>query len=525
MSAVLSTSHPKVIAFYEKYPLDFDSMNLIFVEVLEKVMSNMDPSLNASLANNLLDKFSVLKTKVENIATLFDAKMNEYRKEHIHDLKMILASNNMEQIAPLIRETNHSLMDKTSIVLNELLPKNSENISKDIQYHFQELQKSLNQETSKLLSSSLDKKGMEEFLQNIITTVNQSNQSLVTFVSSSETRMGNRFVDTDSKINEVKEILRENDFSQLKKNVTDVLNKFEFGVGKGTMSEHILYNLLLQHYKCAEIEYVAGRKETGDVLFTQKNRPKILIENKDHHSMNVPKADVDKFIRDCDIQNCCGIMLAQHRGISNKDNLEIQINNGNVLLYLHNVEFDIEKITLAIDLVENFKMKLDEMKTFSRSEDVIDKETLNEINQDFIFFTNQKVSLVKLAKEMNDKMLQKIAELKMPILETYLSKRFAFSSHQKEGLCKYCNEPIKKSAMQHYRYCVAKKEYEKNGGEKDPSLEEEEEESEPRENVVTPQPPNRHQCTFCKNFVGKSSTNLALHHRKCTSNPANQPPL
>ena len=33
-------------------------------------------------------------------------------------------------------------------------------------------------------------------------------------------------------------------------------------------------------------------------------------------------------------------MFAQNRGIANKENFEIQINNGNILLYVHNVKFD-----------------------------------------------------------------------------------------------------------------------------------------------------------------------------------------
>ena len=87
-------------------------------------------------------------------------------------------------------------------------------------------------------------------------------------------------------------------------------------------------------------------KEKGDILFMRQGKPKILIENKDHDSCNVPKHDVEKFIRDCDIQNCCGIMLAQNTGITHKKNFEIQVNNGNVLLYVTNVNFDVDKTNL-----------------------------------------------------------------------------------------------------------------------------------------------------------------------------------
>ena len=463
-TTVLSTSNHEIISFYEKNNFDFESMNLLFVDILKQLMSNMDDSFNASISNKLFERISLLHNKIESISSVIDLKMNENRKDYIQDLKLILTSNNVEQITPLIRETNNALLDKTSIILNDLIPKNNETMRKDIQFHFKELQKSLSEETIKLLSSSLDKKGVDDFLNNIQNVISQSNNSLITFVSSSETRVGNRIGETDTKINELKDILRENNFSQLQKSVNDVLNKFDYGIGKGTMSEQLLYNLLIQHYTCAEIEYVADKKETGDILFTQKNRPKILIENKDHQSANVPKHEVDKFIRDCDIQNCCGIMLAQHRGISNKENFEIQINNGNIILYLHEVKFNIDKISMAIDVVENFKMKLDELGISTNDNTTIEKDLLEEINQEYVFFINQKTSLLKLNKEMNDKMLEKINDLKMPNLNHFLSKRFAFSSNQKENICKYCNEPVKKSVLQHYRYCVSKKEFEKANG-------------------------------------------------------------
>ena len=457
MTTVLSTSHPDILSFYEKNNLDFESMNLVFLDVLKQIIGNLDHSLNSTLANKILDQLSLVSKKIEGISFVFDSKMNEYRKDHLNELKLILTSNNVEQIAPLIRDTNNNLLDKTSLILKEIIPQTNEYINKDIQVHFQELKQSLTRETTKLFSTSLDKKSVEEFLNNIQLSVNQSNNALITLITSTESR-------TDRKIDEIKDIIRENNFPQLQKSVNDVLSKFDYGIGKGTMSEQLLYNILIQHYPSAEIEYVAGKKETGDILFSQKNKPKILIENKDHQSNNVPKHEVEKFIRDCDIQNCCGLILSQHRGISNKENFEIQINNGNVLLYLHNVNFDIEKISTGIEIIEHFKMKIDELLISDSENIVIDKDLLEEINQEYVYFMNQKTSILKLSKEMNEKMIEKINELKLPNLNHFLSKRFAFSSKQKENVCKYCEEPVKKSVLQHYRYCLAKKEYEKTHG-------------------------------------------------------------
>ena len=97
----------------------------------------------------------------------------------------------------------------------------------------------------------------------------------------------------------------------LQQKVTDMLKKFEKGSGKGNVSENVLYNILLSLFPCAQIDYVGNElKETGDIILIRNNKPKILIENKDHDACNVPKHDVDKFIRDCEIQHCCGIMFS-----------------------------------------------------------------------------------------------------------------------------------------------------------------------------------------------------------------------
>ena len=472
----LCISNKEVFEFYEKYHIDFENMNIIFLNVLKKLLANMDTSLNSNLATQLLENVSMLSNKVDtigssiikyqtDISSLLTIKFSEYRKDYLDDLKLILTSNNIDQISPLIKETNNYLLDKTSIILNDLIPKNQESLSKDIQTNFKLLQSSILTETSKLLNSSLDKKTIDDFLNNVNSTMGQTHHTLTTLISSSENRIETKLLDTERKINEIKEIFTENNSSQqlLQMNVNEMLKKFERGVGKGNISEHVTYNILLSLFPCAQIDHVGNEKETGDIILIRNNKPKILIENKDHDSKNVPKHEVEKFIRDCEIQNCCGIMFAQHRGITNKQNFEIQINNGNVLLYVHEVNFDVERIKTAIEIVENFKIKLDEV-IVKEDGCIIEKDVLEDINKEFINYVNQKNILLKLVKDFNEKMNSSINELKMPNLEKYLSSRFAFSSNQTENMCKYCEKFIPKSMSQHYRYCSSKRDFEITNG-------------------------------------------------------------
>ena len=473
----LTINNKDIFDFYHKYNLDFENMNILFLSILKKLINNIDTSFNSNLASKLLENVSQLTSKVDSIgnnickyqtdiSSLLTIKFTEYRKEYIDDLKLILISNNVEHISPLIKETNISLLDKTTNMINEIIPKNQDLLSKDINSNFKLLQSSISSETSKLLNSSLDKKTIDDFLNNINLTMGQTHHTLTTLISSSENRIETKLLDSDNKINEIKQIFSENNSSQqiLQNSVTEMLKKFEKGVGKGNISEHVTYNILLSLFPCAQIDHVGNDlKETGDIILIRNNKPKILIENKDHDSKNVPKHEVEKFIRDCEIQNCSGIMFAQHRGITNKQNFEIQINNGNVLLYVHEVNFDVDKIKIAIEIVENFKIKLDEV-IVKEDGCIIEKDVLEDINKEFISYVNQKYVLLKLVKDFNEKMNFSINELKMPNLEKYLSSRFAFSSNQADNMCKYCEKFIPKSISQHYRYCIAKRDFDiKNG--------------------------------------------------------------
>lgn len=453
----LSINNKEVFEFYQKHNLHFEQMNMLFYNILQQIMTTTDTSFNASIANILLDKVTQLEKTIQGQQSELTNKLNEYKKDYLNDVKHILMSNNVEYITPLIRETNNYLLDKTTLIMNELIPKGQSSVSKDIEQNFQMLQTQLTSETNKLLSNTINQKTIDDFINGTNTTMSQMLNNLTTIITSSETRLENKLTTNNSKIDHIQQIFQENNHSnhKLQHSVTEMLKKFEKGVGKGSVSENIVYNILLNLYPCAQVDYVGNElKETGDIILSRTNKPKILIENKDHDSCNVPKIDVEKFIRDCDIQKCCGIMFSQNRGIANKNNYELQINDGNVLLYVHNVNYEPDKIKTAIEIVENFKLKYDEMNINDDDGFTIDKNTLDEINKEFNLYTTQRHALLKMVKDFNDKINESINALKLPNLEIYLGKHYAVASSQNKNVCIHCNKYIQKSMAQHLRYCV-----------------------------------------------------------------------
>ena len=225
------------------------------------------------------------------------------------------------------------------------------------------------------------------------------------------------------------------------------------------MSEHLdsqsPFNILHTLFPCSQIDFVGTTKETGDIILTRSNKPKILIENK-NWDKNVVQEEVKKFIHDVEKNDCCGIFLSQNFGIANKENFQIDVSGKNVLLYLHEVHNDAEKIRVAISIVDHFKSKLDELDNNSEI-DTISKEVLDSINREYQNHALQKMNMIKLIKECNQKMLKQVEEIQIPSLEDYLSTRYAFSTTK--FTCEFCGYIAKnQSAMSaHQRGCNVKK--------------------------------------------------------------------
>jgi hypothetical protein len=226
---------------------------------------------------------------------------------------------------------------------------------------------------------------------------------------------------------------------------------------KGKLSENILFNVLHSIAPTAQIENVGNVKETGDIIMKRRDKPVILFENK-NYDKNVVQDEVRKFLRDIEYQNCSGIMLAQHYGIANKNNFEIEIHNNNILVYLHKVEYDADKIKAAIGIIDYFKEALGDVETGNGELININKETLDEINKEYQNFINNKLIHIKTIKDFQQKLIAQVDDIKIPALDHYLSKLYA-SSASKENICDFCGYVAKnvRALTAHHRGCAQKK--------------------------------------------------------------------
>jgi hypothetical protein len=470
----LTVDNKKVWSFFkEKHPsLDLENSILMFIDIMEKLSQDVNTSLNNVLAQQLVDSMKHLQSQVnvvtDNLSTMqrdninnFTLKFAEFKKDYIEDIKIILSSNVSDKIAPLIREQNDMIMDKTHILINDLIPKNNETLSKQIHESMKNLHSSISEDTTKLLNSTINQKSLDDFIQSLDTKFTTTLSSSQSFYGATEQRLDTSIREikgsTENNFNSIKELTTNSSqiTSSLNNNVSELLKKMEVSSVKGKISENILSNILHSLFPVAQIDSVGTTKETGDVILTRPAKSKILIENK-NWDRNVVQEEVKKFIHDVETQNCCGIFLSQNYGIANKGNFEINIHNGNVLVYVHEVNNDAEKIKIAIDIVDHFKLRLDQLDTHS-DVDTISKELLDTINQEYQIYISQKIMLTKTIKDFNQKLLKQVEDIQIPSLENYLSTRYATSSSKFN--CQYC-EFIGKNQQAisaHQRGCSVKK--------------------------------------------------------------------
>jgi len=468
MSYVLTVDNKKIYEFYQEHTsLDFEEMNILFIDILGKVMECSNPSLNTSIASQLVDSLKSLQTQVSSVTNMmtksqsdmtnaFTMKFIEFKRDYMTDLQLILSSNTADRVAPVIKECNDALLDKTRIMLSEIIPKNKEALSSDIDNSIKSLHSLINLDTDKLMKGTLTKESLDQFMKSIEDTFSRTilnSQTIFnSLVSSSESRL-------DAKLSELKDISKTNNITQsvLQTNVGELLRKMENSSSKGRISENLLYNILLTIYPTAQIDSVGTTKETGDIMMFRKDKPTILFENK-NYDKNVSQDEVRKFLRDVESKNCSAIMMAQHYGITNKDNFEIELNNNNILVYLHKVEYDADKIKAAVDIIDHFKLTLAQTDSSEGESLAINKEMLDEINKEYQMFTTNKLSHIKTIKDYNQKLIAQADEMKLPNLEQYLSKLYA-SSSSKNDVCEHCNYAAKntRALLAHYRGCSKKK--------------------------------------------------------------------
>jgi len=473
----IAVSNQKIYEFYNKNPnVDFENVNLLLIDFMDSIFNNMTNDLNSNINSQLLSFMKDNQKKIENISTSLNAvnhnvtnltnditnnmalQMNNMKKEYIDDFSQIINTNSLssnEKISSLIDKSNSILVDKTTLILNDIIPKNQDTLQTQIKENLKELHNSIANDTYKLTENVNSKDAQTDFLNNIenkLSTVIQNiQQPLYSTLSASEERLSNS-------INNIKETTQTsvNTQDKLFGELEGFLGKYKSSTHKGKFGEEQLSSLLNSLYTNAEITNTTCIKAAGDFIVKRVDKPDIMIENKEY-TCNIPKEEISKFIRDIEGLNMSGIFISQHSGIAFKQNFQIDINNGNILIYIQKCDYDPEKVRLAVDIIDNLSNKLKDININDENIN-ISKDILDGINDDYRSFITNKETLHTILRDFTKKMNTQIDDLSMPNLDRYLEPKYAYVK-DRVFKCELCNDFVgknKQSLSSHQRGCKKK---------------------------------------------------------------------
>ncbi len=437
------TIHNKRIhEYYKKNPsIDFETMNLILLDFMDKINNDMSKVLQNTLQGQLLQEVKEIKGQLSLFQDTFVGKISEANKSFLETLKLVLSMNSSDVIQ-LLQKHSESFVDK----MNSLLPKTQEETQRKIQDQLALLQKTIQCDFQQFMIQSKPESNLTEFISTFDSKLSMLQQPIFQLIQSNQEQVS-------SKLTSVKDDLLVNKTTndRLYSEMSEFLHKYKASSQfKGQYSEHMLETILTEMFPTASIENTTSQTASGDFMIHREDLPDILIENK-NYERNVDLEEIKKFIRDVNHKDCSGIMMSQLSGIVSKPNFFIEIHNGKVLIYLHKVFFSKEQIKTAIDVIDHLSSRLSTIVSSETENGInIKKDVLDKINEEVQLFIKNKEILATTIKESSRRMLAQVEELQLPSLTLFLNDKYASVQNQ-SFVCDVCNHsfPTKKGLAMH----------------------------------------------------------------------------
>jgi hypothetical protein len=177
---------------------------------------------------------------------------------------------------------------------------------------------------------------------------------------------------------------------------------------KGELAENILCNNLIKAFPSSDVTNTSQISNSGDIMIKKEGKPDILIDSK-HFQTNVPKLDLEKFIKDCELNNCSGILCNVNSGIANKEHFQIDIVDSRIYVYISNHEFDNTLFQLAAKIIYNI---YDIIKSNKTNIIEIDKELFERIKIEYNFYIQSFKQHLNIIKQ-NINSLEQLAMLQL----------------------------------------------------------------------------------------------------------------
>jgi len=449
----------KIIAFYKENPhLDVENINHIFIDILKQLSTNLSSKIDNTLTSQILSIVKDLKGEIYKINNEISMKLNDAKKDYIDDVKTLFSHaelSTQEKINHILEKSNDTLLAKTTLLMSDIIPKSHDKNYTNIENCVKQFFTTISDDTKQLLKmNGLDKSDglVENIDKNINKMFSNIQQSLFNAIQTSESRTFSSIQQVNDTINLQKQI-QEN----LSVELNTFLNKYKSNSSiKGSVSECELYSLLQKILPNDFLVRCSSEACSCDIRLTRKDKrlPVILFENKDY-TATVNTDEIDKFERDLKLQRCHGIFISQNSPIAYKENFHIDIINNIIHLYIPNGGYDIEKIKLAINIVDSLSEKLS-LIILDPNEEIyeVSIDDFENLKKEYCEFANKKLEFIDLIKIITKQLTDKLESIQLPVL-----KKLTVGNTETKNMgiiCSLCNKfnaKNKASLGAHMKHC------------------------------------------------------------------------
>jgi hypothetical protein len=203
---------------------------------------------------------------------------------------------------------------------------------------------------------------------------------------------------------------------------------------KGQVAETVLFNVLTEAFPDTEIADTSHLPNSGDIQMIKDEKPIILIDSKNFGSKCVPKRDLDKFYTDIQQNNCSGILCNAFGGIANKQHFEIDIVDKNIIVFIHNHQFDSDIFRLATNIIYNMHQELRDKQTDSI---ILDQRLYQNIKIEYNYYIQTFRHHLDIIKSN----VNSLSQLSFTLLDNFF-KRKATNVELKEYSCHVCSAQL-----------------------------------------------------------------------------------
>ena len=443
---ITTINNKRIYDFYNANPnISIESINLIILDLIEEINTDMSKVFSNTKLGEILENIKDVKKQVNMFNDNLSTKIQDHNKTFIETFKLIIgnvSNESNEKIVNMLSKNTEQFIER----INFVLPKTQEETNIKIQESLFSFQKSINEDIRTFLHTSHSDSNLKDFISTIESKIQLMQQPIYNIISTNQEQLNNKL----SSIKEDNSVAK-NTYDKVFGDLNDFLNKYKNSSQfKGQISENTLNKLLVELYPTGEVINTTGSTSCGDFMLKRNSKQTILFENK-NYLQNINIEETKKYIKDVLQNKCCGIMISQNSGIVAKPDFFIEIHDGNVLLYLHNINYSKEKIKMAVDIIDNLSERLSSINQKEGETGVtIKKETLDRINEQFQLFKTQKEMLINTSKDIQKRLITQIEDMNMPDLKMFLDDKYASIQNQ-QFICNVCNQPFlnKKALASH----------------------------------------------------------------------------